>query len=61
MSDQAVDAALPAVPSRVWHLALDTALPAPVEILARGVQTPHTGRSYRADARSVVVLEARGR
>jgi glycogen operon protein len=60
MSDQAVDAALPAVPSRVWHLALDTALPAPVEILARGVQTPHTGRSYRADARSVVVLEARG-
>jgi glycogen operon protein len=60
MSDQAVDAALPAVPGRSWHLALDTALPSPVEILARGVQTPHAGMSYRADARSVVVLEARG-
>jgi len=60
MSDHAVDAALPTIPGRSWHLALDTAQPPPTDIVARAQQRPQAATPYRANARSVVVLEARG-
>jgi isoamylase len=59
MSDEAVDAALPPIPGRRWHVALDTARPPPADILARAEQRPHAAMSCPAAARSVVVLEAR--
>jgi glycogen operon protein len=59
MSDHAVDAPLPAMPGRRWHLALDTAQPPPADILARAQQKPHAETFYPVNARSVVVLEAR--
>jgi len=59
MSDAAVDAALPEIPGRRWHFALDTARASPADIVARAAQTPYAGVSYPAGARSVVLLEAR--
>ena len=59
MSQQSVDAALPSIPGRRWHAALDTSRPSPEDILARERQTLHPAASYSASARSVVVLEAR--
>ena len=59
MSEQAVEAALPSIAGRRWHLALDTSRPSPEDILARERQRPHPSASYSANARSVVVLEAR--
>ncbi len=60
MSEQALDAPLPDIPGRRWHLALDTAQAAPADIIARSRQVPHGLSNYRVDARSVVLLEARG-
>ena len=59
MSDQAMDAALPSIPGRRWHIALDTSQLPPADILWRGQQKPHAATFYSASARSVVVLEAR--
>jgi glycogen operon protein len=59
MSDQAVDAALPSIPGRRWNVALDTSRSSPEDIIARERQKPCAEASYRAGARSVVVLEAR--
>ena len=59
MSDQAAEVALPAIPSRRWHLALDTSRLPPADILARDRQEPHPGSAYSIPARSVAVLEAR--
>jgi glycogen operon protein len=59
MSDHAVDAPLPAMPGRRWHLALDTSEASPADILARAQQKPHAETFYPVNARSVVVLEAR--
>jgi glycogen operon protein len=59
MSDQAVDAALPSILGRRWHVALDTARASPMDILVRAQQQPYSKMSYTAGARSVVVLEAR--
>jgi glycogen operon protein len=59
MSDHAVDAPLPTMPGRRWHLALDTSEPSPADILARAQQKPHAETFYPVKARSVVVLEAR--
>ena len=59
MSEHAVDAALPSIPGRRWHLAVDTSRPSPEDILARERQRLHPAASYSANARSVVVLEAR--
>ena len=59
MSDQAVDAALPSIPGRRWHVALDTSRPPPLDIVERTQQKPHAATLYAASARSVVVLEAR--
>jgi isoamylase len=59
MSDRSVDADLPLIPGRRWHVALDTARPPPGDISAREGQTPHAGSFYTARGRSVVALEAR--
>ena len=59
MSDRAVDVALPSIPARRWHVALDTSRSSPEDILARDRQIPHPAMRYSAGARSVIVLEAR--
>jgi len=59
MSDQSLDVLLPVMRERRWHLALDTAQPAPADILVRDCQMPLIGGAYLAGPRSVVVLEAR--
>jgi glycogen operon protein len=59
MSEQSVDVALPSIPGRRWHLALDTSRPPPGEILAPAEQSPHAGSAFPSRARSVAVLEAR--
>jgi glycogen operon protein len=59
LSDQAVDVALPSIPGRRWYVALDTARPAPLDILERTQQRPHVATLYAASPRSVIVLEAR--
>jgi len=59
MSDEKIDAELPEIPGREWHLALDTARASPADIVAPSAQTMHAGTSYATGARSVVVLEAR--
>ncbi len=59
MSDQTVEAALPSIRGRRWHLALDTSRPSPGDIISRRAQEPHRMPHYSAGARSVVVLEAR--
>ncbi|SPJ17388.1 Glycogen operon protein GlgX homolog [Burkholderiales bacterium] len=60
MSEHVVDAAIPLMPARRWHVALDTSRLSPEDILAPEQQKPHRGAFYRANARSVTVLEARG-
>jgi len=60
MADHAVDAALPAIQGRSWHVALDTSQAPPGDIVAPGRQRPHAARFYSVSARSVVVLEGRG-
>ena len=59
MSDRAAEVALPAIPSRRWHLALDTSRSTPSDILPRDRQAPHPGAKYSVSARSVTVFEAR--
>jgi glycogen operon protein len=58
MSDESLDAPLPGMRERRWHLALDTAQPAPADILAREDQAPVVGEAYPVGPRSVIVLEA---
>jgi isoamylase len=60
MSEQALDAPLPAMRERRWYVALDTAKPPPADISPREYQAPAPAVSYSVDARTVVVLEARG-
>jgi glycogen operon protein len=59
MSEQSVDAALPSIPGRRWHVALDTSRPSPQDIVAPAQQQLHGGESCSVGGRSVVVLEAR--
>jgi glycogen operon protein len=59
MSDQAVDAALPSIPGRRWHVALDTSQLPALDIVSREKQSPYDVAFYSANVRSVVVLEAR--
>jgi glycogen operon protein len=59
MSDQALDAALPSIPGRRWHVALDTSQLPELDIVTREKQSPYDVTFYSAKARSVVVLEAR--
>jgi glycogen operon protein len=59
MSDAAIDAALPVIAGRRWHLALDTALVSPQDITPPDDQDATAEERYVVQARSVVVLEAR--
>jgi glycogen operon protein len=59
MADRGVTVSLPAIPGRRWHLALDTTLPPPDDIVERGRQAPLAGGARAVGPRSVVVLEAR--
>jgi glycogen operon protein len=59
MSEQAFDLALPAIPGRRWHVALDTSCASPLDIRPAREQQPHVPPSYPSSPRSVVVLEAR--
>jgi isoamylase len=59
MSDEDLRAPLPARRGRRWHLALDTALDSPRDILRPEQQAGHDGEHYVCRSRSVAVLEAR--
>lgn len=59
MSEFAVELQLPVIPGRRWYLAMDTARPAPADIVARERQRPQRTPGYHASRHSVVVLEAR--
>jgi isoamylase len=59
MSDQALEAALPAINGRQWHRALDTKRDAPADIIEQKQQVPLEEPIYQVGPRSVVVLEAR--
>ena len=51
---------IPAIPDRVWHLALDTAQASPEDIHPPATQPRLDESERRLAARSLVVLEARG-
>jgi isoamylase len=59
MSDDAIDAELPGLPGRAWHLTVDTAQAPPHDIVEPTRQARLPGPGYRVTPRSVVVLEAR--
>ena len=59
MSDEAIDVELPALPGRVWRVAVNTAQAPPQDIVEPARQVPLTASTYRLTSRSVVVLEAR--
>jgi isoamylase len=61
MADATIDVMVPEIAGRTWHVALDSALPSPHDIVPRARQKPHRAVDYRASPRSVVVLEARDR
>lgn len=51
--------ALPPVPGRQWHRALDTSLAAPDDIVSEGREIKLADHSYPVEGRSVVVLVSR--
>ncbi|HXZ60069.1 MAG TPA: glycogen debranching protein GlgX, partial [Steroidobacteraceae bacterium] len=59
LSDEAIEAELPLLPGRRWHLAVDTAAEAPGDVAAPPAQRLLTGHVHRVSSRSVVILEAR--
>jgi isoamylase len=59
MSERTVAASLPAVPGRLWHLALDTSHTGPDDIMPRNQQTALESSSYQIARRTVAVFEAR--
>ncbi len=59
MSEQDVESQLPDIPQRQWHLALDTAAQSLDDIIERVRQRAVDGNIQKAQARSVVVFEAR--
>jgi glycogen operon protein len=59
MSEESVHVALPDLPGRAWHRALDTWVASPGDILPPRVQPRVDGSTYRIYPRTVVVLEAR--
>jgi isoamylase len=60
MSEQTVEALLPEIPGRKWHLALDTSRPGPDDIVPRARQKAYEIFSYPISRRTVAVFEARG-
>jgi len=59
MSDTGIDAQLPEIPARHWHLALDTAARSPLDIIPRPQQLRVDTPPYAVHPRSIVVFEAR--
>ena len=59
MSEQTLDAPLPFIEGRKWHIALDTAFDSPRDINPLDVQIQHAGAYYLSQPRSITVLEAR--
>jgi len=59
MSESKIQAALPSIANRRWHLAMDTTATPPGDIAARSDQRPFTAASYPVGPRSVVLLETR--
>ena len=59
MSEQTLDAPLPFIEGRKWHIALDTALDSPRDINLPDAQIHHAGAYYFLQPRSIAVLEAR--
>jgi glycogen operon protein len=57
--DQAIEAEIPALPGRRWHLAVDTGADAPGDIVTSSGQRVLTDRVQRVSPGSVLVLEAR--
>jgi hypothetical protein len=51
--------ALPELRGRSWHLAADTARPAPADLVRPLDQEPAKEQAYRAGGRSVVIFEGR--
>ena len=58
MSEQDIEVQLPDIPPRHWHLVIDTAAPAPDDIIERSRQRTVDGNIQPVHARSVVVFEA---
>jgi glycogen operon protein len=59
MSEEGLEAELPELPGRAWHIAVDTARAPPHDLVAPARQVRLDTRSYQVSPRSVVVLEAR--
>ena len=59
MSDDALEAELPALAGRAWYPTVDTGKQAPQDVIEPSRQMRLSSRSYRVIPRSVVVLEAR--
>ena len=59
MSNDALEAQLPELPSRAWYVAVDTGRESPLDVVDATRQARLSGSSYRVIPRSVVVLEAR--
>jgi isoamylase len=59
MSEDALELDLPVMPGKVWHLAVDTAIPSPRDISEPSAQDSLKIPKYRVRGRSVVVLEGR--
>jgi isoamylase len=59
MSERAVDAPLPEIPGRTWHLALDTSRISPDDIMSRNQQKDYESSSYQISRRTVAVFEGR--
>jgi isoamylase len=59
MSEDALELDLPAIPGRVWHLAVDTAIPSPGDIPESSAQVSLKIPKYKVRDRSVVVFESR--
>ena len=51
-----LDMAIPAVPGYQWTRAVDTSLPSPSDIADPGTEMLCSGKSYRVNGRSIVVL-----
>ena len=59
LSSEDASIALPVIPGRRWHLAVNTGAVAPDDILSPDEQTPVTGKTLAVATRTVVVLEGR--
>jgi glycogen operon protein len=58
MSEEALEAEIPELPGRTWHIAVDTARAPPQDVVDPARQVRIDTRSYQVSPRSVGVLEA---